>query len=304
MSTVFYTQDMPGERDWLKNQFPGIDMRETYSSNKWDNLTDNSAVEIPFTDNITVAKEKLGNIDFSKTIKSVFKQLNIPELEFGDNGWMLSKDLIINENIKFDNQHNSLINSYKLFTFGRSGSVFAESILQQQYKQHGSHCIHPGYQNLLKEVECLEDTNTMVVLLYRQNWWDWVAATSIIQKFGKFHYDTIPDLRQLKTFTLTKNKIDHLQSTQISIFNFWCNLRLKFPKKTFKLYRYEDIVDINQHRTDHKKIKYHHSDLIENYAEVRDLFLTNYEKDWKATEELALKHLNAMGVTPIHNGIL
>lgn len=300
MITVFYTQDLPHERDWLKQQYPDLDFRETYSSGKWNNLRPNSAVEIPFVDRNIPVKNLLKNHKIAQQIKVVYDQIAAPELEFGDISWTHTDQLCINQNLKFEQPNNKKFDSYMLFTFGRCGSLFLESILQKKMKSFAHHYCLDDHIN---GANFPDSDDVLMIFLYRQNWWNWIVSTAIGQKIRLFHYDDQVDWDKITPFKLTMQKIAHLHQQQKMIFNFWCNLRLKYPKRRIDLYTFEDIIPRNQHLTAHQRIPYDTKKIVLNYNESKMFFEEKYLRQWQEVEKNALSHLHRMQVVPTSGNI-
>lgn len=287
---ICYTQDVLGERPWLESHFPGYVNLETESSGKWLNAdsSGNLIFEIPYTSGYT-NEPKVGT-----KVKTIYtNKYTIKEI-FNDNGWTKSSQLLLNDNIRFGSQSIDTIKSYQMFNFARCGTVFAESILIKKYQKIQKHyCLDNSPETVVAKCQ---DPSTLICLIYRQDWWKWVVSTSIANNNDFYHYDSKVDWDSLRKVSIDRAVLSHLQNQVSAIFNFWCNLRLLYPMHHVKLFKFEDVILKNQHKTEHKKIPYSSESYIVDYENTKLLFDQEYLPVWQQMENNALSHLKKMQV--------
>jgi hypothetical protein len=299
---ICYTQDVPGEREWINSQFPKFTNLETESSGNWataDSLGD-LIWEIPYTDSYDVNFIKNLN---GTLVKTIYR--NDIDTVIHDNDILSADQLLINSKIKFLNNININIKSYSMFTFARCGSIFTESLLKQKYPPTGPHYGMVGIDkiNAVKSVSL--DLTTRVCLNYRSNWWSWLtshairAANTELTDRGVLHYNDNVDWNNDVCSTIISSEfIDEYEAHLINTFNFWIQLRIMLPEHQFSLFRFEDIVAVHQSNTNHKQIPYDKVKLIENYLEIKQIFDSKYLPRWQSIENKALNFLKQLNVSP------
>jgi len=302
MSNILcFTQDLPGEREWLKTQFPEFLFLETESSGKWAQYSadsdQNLLFELPFTDPVNHAFIKQLN---AKTVKTIFQnKLSINTL--GDNLWALSDQLLVHDSIKFDPIPDATPKSYMMFTVGRCGTKFIESVLNQTYSSvHHHYTLSPDPKPVVSM--CANPNDVLLCLSYRRDWWKWILSSKIALVNGYYHYNSYyhrigpVDWTKLKKSSITQQDLDLFEDRMVSIFNFWCNLRVCYPTHLMNLYVFEDIVDGAQAKTQHTKIPYNSADMILNHDEAKELFYAEYLLRWQHIEQRFLKHFKNMNI--------
>lgn len=291
---ICYTQDVPGEREWINSQFPGFTNLETESSGKWTNAnsTGDFIWEIPYTDlyDVTIIKN-LNN----PLVKTIYR--NDIDTVIHDNDILSVDRLLINSEIKFLNNTEDNIKSYSMFTFTRCGTLFTESLLRQKYPATGPHYVMVGIDkiNAVKSVSL--DLTTRVCLNYRSNWWSWLTSQAIGVANGVLHYyDNVDWDNDVCSTTISTEFIDKYETYLTNTFNFWIQLRIMLPEHQFSLFRFEDVLAVHQSNTDHKQIPYDKVKLINNYSEIKQLFDNEYLPRWQAIENRALNFLAQLNV--------
>lgn len=304
---VCYTQDVPGERDWINSQFPGYINLETESAGRWGTDTSSGGFIRE------VAKNDIDCCDFNfidgldaKFVKTIYN--NNLDLVIHDNIILKADELLVNNNIKFLN-NNFHIKNYMMFTFTRCGTVFTESILRQKYPNiRHEHYGPPDFDkvDVIKEF-CLHNNNVRICLNYRSSWWNWLTSQIIMTTNknattrGALHYSDNINWDDLKSSTINKEHFDFYEKTIINTFTFWIQLRLVLPTHQFSLFRFEDILPLYQSKTDHKQIPYNKNKLITNYSEAHKIFTEHYLPKWQSIEKKALRFLKQLNVSPTVN---
>jgi hypothetical protein len=293
---VCYTQDIPGEREWINSHFPGFINLETESSGKWNCIVNNKTIrEIPFTDPCTV------DLTSTKKIKTVYS--NKLDLVIHDNMILLADELLINKDINFLNSTNPVVNKYMMFTFTRCGTVFTESILQKKYPAVQSHYGYVGH-NKKEIVNMCSSDDIRICLNYRSNWWNWITSYAIAEanrhmtERGVLHYFDNVDWKSVVPTKITDDLFTKCEHYINSTFCFWCQLRLCLPNHTFSLFRFEDILPLYKNKTDHAQNPYDKTKLIIDYADTEQLFKERYLARWQAIEQKTLRFLKQMNVVP------
>lgn len=291
-NVICYTQDLPGERDWLRTEFPDHEFLETESSGLWHryNATDNNfLLEIPYSD------RDRGEIPADR-IKTVFACPDSLTRLFYDQTWTQTDQQRINPEIKFAAvDPDRAVDRYMMLTFSRCGTMFAESILQQRYQR-----LHPHYGlDLEPEKMAVEfqDPDLLLCMMYRRDWWRWAVSITIGEDHGCHHYDSKVDWASLYQVTIDKHQLDQLETRVFGIFNFWCNIRLLYPQHQVKLFTCEGVTGSDQNKTTHRKIDYDSAGLVKDYEESKQLFESEYLQRWQMMEHNALSHLANMQVS-------
>ena len=181
---ICFTQDVPGEREWLSGLFPSHLCLETQSSGRWSTVTDNPVIwEVPGPD---YHSGIYSGLDGAK-VKTIFQQDLPIETLLNDTGWLDSEDLYLHNRLNFaDADSAALINQYQMFTFARCGTVFTESILQKKYPVIEHHYVLEN--NLTRIVTACQNTQTLICLLYRRDWWSWLVSNIISENNDYYHY--------------------------------------------------------------------------------------------------------------------
>ena len=289
---ICFTQDVPGEREWLSGLFPSHLCLETQSSGRWSTVTDNPVIwEVPGPD---YHSGIYSGLDGAK-VKTIFQQDLPIETLLNDTGWLDSEDLYLHNRLNFaDADSAALINQYQMFTFARCGTVFTESILQKKYPVIEHHYVLEN--NLTRIVTACQNTQTLICLLYRRDWWSWLVSNIISENNDYYHYYSNVNFANLNSVEIGPAQIELYEERIRSIFNFWCNLRMCLPSHQFKLFEFADVIKQNQSNTDHKKIPYNPADFVVNHEKSKLLFDEEYLPRWQEIERNSLHHLSAMKV--------
>ena len=218
--------------------------------------------------------------------------LEITEL-LKDKSWGESDTHASIEGIEFDCIPHTY-DTYMMFTMGRCGTKFSESILQQKYKPLAHH--YTLDHNVVQCLQSCEPNNILLCFQYRSDWWGWCVSGAIARAYGHYHYNTYKDYSVLQPIALDKNYLKFFENWMITLFNFWCNMRVVYPTREIKLMEYSSIIPVNQERTEHTKIPYDPSKLIVDYDKSKEYFDTEMLPKWRQLETRFLNHLSTMKV--------
>jgi hypothetical protein len=292
-NNIIFTQDVPGEREWLLTKFPGFKSLETEFGGQWPTEYPAESSESLIWEVPPDSKLDCNKIQ-GPTYRSVFNSDS-----FIDYRWCHSDGLV--SNVDFSSAPKS--DTAWVLHFPRSGTVFLETIL----RSHGGYKTvlpHPGrkkpYSNPDVIHETLQTHQPDVYINYRKDWWGFTTSLLISMQFGFYHYNTGPDWETLKPFDATIENLDQVEHIVKSIWNFLCSTRTIFPKLNFYLIEFDDLIK-HQHLTKHTAIKYSKQSLIRNYEEVKNLFDTTYRQRFEQYQQRCVNHLKAMNCRVITN---
>jgi hypothetical protein len=289
---ICFTQDVPGEREWLASLFPEHLCLETASSGKWQSVSNEQVIwEVPCSDyNAGIGAE----LDGVK-VKTVFQQKLPTDVLLNDTGWIDAEQLYLHNQVNFaDANLGSPVSRYQMFTFARCGTVFTESLLLKKYPRIEHHYVLENNQNRI--VDQCQNTETLICLLYRRDWWAWLVSNIISEHNDYYHYDSTVDFSQLNSVEIGSTQIEQYEERIKSIFNFWCNLRMCLPMHQFKIFEFAEVIRQNQKATAHKKIPYEPSTFVLDHDKSKLFFESNYLPRWQEIEKNSLNHLSSMKV--------
>lgn len=290
MNKIIFTQDMPGERLWLKNKFLGYKSLETYASGLWPSKIpeykdNNNLYEISYKDN----EENLEwlKLDLPK-VKSVYS-INDYDCLFKSGFWSMSDSFI--SNLKFEN--TSYNNNFIILNLARSGTLFLQSILIKKLKEFTFHKSIGNYYENKDIVDQIKQNRLTVFFIYRNNAWDWCTSNVIAKKFGYYHYNNYPkDL--FKPMQINQTDIDSFIDMQISTWNFWCNLKCYVPDLNCYLIEYSNLIKEYGGKTLHKAMPYSKQNIITNYNNMHEIFLDKYKNIFDTIMKNGSNHLKNM----------
>lgn len=309
MNKIVFTQDVLGEREWLSSIFPRHKNFETEFSGLWPTkLPSDQGVdaiwEIP-PDSRSIVVDCPG-----EKILSLY-QLN---LNFISRYWTQS-DSFINRNIEFKRSSRSPY--AQVVTFNRCGTMFLESILfnkaisRYTYNKEWvkvNQCPWTGKQshhaNILsanpKFYDFVREDKPDIFVIYRDNWWDWFTSMIISIKYKQFwHYDSEINFDDLTPITVNDNDLNEMNSFCSSHWNAICHFRTLFPNLNFYIVNFSTLVEENQKLTSHNKVSYSKKQLIENYDQVKEIFVQNYQDIYSLYEQRSVRHLKNMNCTQV-----
>ena len=290
---IVFSQDVPGEREWLLQQFPGFTSLETEFGGNWPSAyptESNQSLIWEIPPDSELALEQVQGL----TYRSVFTSD-----KFLDKRWCHSDHIL--SKLNFESQPKS--STAWVLHFPRSGTVFLESILSA----------HGGYQRVLphagpdaddaknlKIYETLQANRPDVYLNYRKDWWGFTTSMLIAQHTNYYHYNTAPDWRDVQPFTASVQELDQVEHMAMSTWNFLCSTRTMFPNLNFYIYEFDDLI---QHRTltSHRAIDYSKQSLIKNYNELEQVFNAQYLDRFVQYQNRCLRHLNEMACQTLKN---
>lgn len=286
MNKIIYTQDVPGERNWISSQFPDFENLETEYSGKWStNLfsnKQNTIWEIPPDSMLDVS-----TIDCIK-----YKSLYQLDIDFISNRWCESEQLLI-RNLKFDSQPRA--EKAQVLTFYRTGTIFLESILYQicGYAKGGDLALLASTDDSKMIYDLAKTSQPDIFLCYRSDWWEWIVSVLISEKFDYYHYDSDIDWQQLESFEILLQDFEHWANIARSNWQALCHFRTQFPNLNFYVFEFSTLVK-NKHLTNHRSIKYDKKSLISNYSQAKTLFETQYLLKFQLWEKNCVRHLQTM----------
>lgn len=275
---VVYTQDVPGEREWLRSKFPDHYMYETVDSGKWESTHGQGLYEMPFSNDAEPP------VTIDKAFKSVYTKGS-----YYDKRWMTDSDLI--SNLEFT-EFKGTGTEFFVITTGRAGTVFIEDILQNKYSKLRKHV---GIRSESLPRDLIAEYNPMVFLVYRNSWWGWITSTEISLKYDYYHHHNIK-LDKLKPFEITAEDLAARHEQMYYTWESWCNFRSQYPELEVCVLEFGDNIAKFKEHTEHAKISYNKRDIITNYDEAEQDFNRLYLEKFNRYEQYGLKHLTAMNV--------
>jgi hypothetical protein len=293
MTKLIFTQDVPGEREWLANQFPDHINHQTASSSGWTakdliQATDKDIFEISWRD---PCYNELYQDSSLQQIKSFFSPN--PNLSVDDNrNWTLSNNFVSrSQYVEFRNLPNQF---YLCLTLGRAGTVFVESLLKQHYCALQNHIgIGPDRQKNLQIAELIRQhqNNLTVALVYSSDLWRNFISTVIALRYGYHHYNSNFDWSSCAPIEISQIDFDNHINALVYAWSLWCNLRSIFPSLDFYFLDGATMFDKYAKFTNHAPIAYNKAHLITNYNEVEQEFQYRYKTPWQQKLNRIQKHL-------------
>jgi hypothetical protein len=293
MNKIVFTQDVPGEREWLATQFPGYENLETEFSGKWP--------AVPFAQNHNTLWEipPDSTMDVSAVVCDKHKSLYQLDLDFISPKWCDSSHLLLN-NLDFTSQPRA--KKAQVLHFPRSGTVFLESILFRKCgydKDRGWNQVDPisdhaamgGNDQVLYNL--LTKSQPDIFLCYRSDWWAWALSILISKNFDYWHYLDVVDWDQLPPFEVSARDFDYLVAEVRARWQALCHMRTQFPHFNFYIFEFSELIK-NGHLTDHKAINYDKKKLIANYTQAETLFKSEYLSKFQVWEKNSIGHLQTM----------
>lgn len=297
---IVFTQDVPGEREWLQTQFPGYKNLETEFGGKWVNpkfnRDENTIWEMP-PDSV---------LDVTDIPCAKYKSFYQHDTAFISPRWVDSNRVLLN-NVEFPGQ--SRATKAQVLHFARCGTVFLESILYtvcgyskdqgwNQSDPKSDHAFLGGDdKNLYKLVE---KSNPDIFLCYRKDWWAWATSTLISKHFDYYHYNDAVNWEELEPFAVTVNDLDILSQEVRANWQSLCHFRTCFTHLNFYIFEFSDLIK-HSDLTDHRKINYNKKALISNYNDTQALFENMYLPKFQVWEQNCLAHLKAMNCEVIQD---
>jgi hypothetical protein len=300
MNKIIFTQDVPGEREWIQSQFPGHHMFESEFGGKWPKnpfIQNFDAVwEIP-PDSVT---------DLTSVSGETYKSLYQLDTDFVSPKWCDADHLLI-RNLEFGSQPRSP--KAQVIHVARSGTVFLESILYRHFDYLKDRRWNP------RDIPCdhywLHDddkifydliTRSMpdIYFVYRKNWWDWFVSNQICLQFDYYHYFDDVDWESLPPFEITASDMERMVEIIKSTWNSMCHFRTHFPTLNVYIIEFSDLIK-HQHLTTHQAIAYDKKRLVKNYNEARELFDANFTRKFDQLANRCLVHLQNMNCHVIRN---
>ena len=294
MNNIVFTQDVPGERDWLNSQFPGFKNLETEFSGKWPghlfSQPCDTIWEVPPESTVDVV-----NVNCDK-----YKSLYQLDLNFISHRWCEANKLLINNNIEFGSQPQAA--KAQVLTFTRCGTVFLESILYGPGgydKDRGwnksdpttDHAFLGGDDSVLYGL--IEKSQPDIFLCYKNDWWSWATSLLICQNFDYYHYNDDVRWDQLPPFEISTKDLDMLAKKVHVNWMALCHFRTQFPHLNFYIIEFSKLIK-HADLTDHQGIKYNKKNLITNYFQTQTMFEDIYLPKFRRWQHNCLGHLQTM----------
>jgi hypothetical protein len=280
---IVFTQDVPGEREWINSHFPGYINLETVHSGKWPPngiFADDNNLLFEYS-----RKDPIVDTEFVGATKSLYTK----DIGIIDNTWIYADNLISNLDFSIPKTCNEY---YQAVTFRRVGTVFTESLLRQQYKRLAAHYANNKDNKLVNLLT--NHKNTDIALIYRDNWWEWITSCFIGHNYGFHHHDTQIDWASLPAIELSESVLDQHYQLCKTNWNFFCNLRVLFPDRIFYLLEFSDMIEKYSAYTDHKKIIYDKKQLISNFDLMHNIFNLRYKNNFETITKRCCSHLVKM----------
>ena len=297
---IIFTQDVPGEREWIQSQFPGYHMFESEFSGNWPSE--------PYQQNFDAVWEIPPDSTrgvYCVAVKT-YKSLYQLDTDFVSSGWCDADHLLIND-LKFVSQPHS--SKAQVIHLARSGTVFLESILYHHFNYTRDRKWNPlnlkcdhhwigGDDQIFYNL--MSRSMPDIYFVYRKNWWDWFLSLQISLNFDYYHYFDKVDWDSLLPFEITISDMEKTLSTVKGTWNHMCHFRTHFPTLNFYIIEFSDLIK-NQHLTTHKAIAYNKRRLVKNYNESRELFEASYASKFDQLANRCLAHLQIMNCQVIQN---
>jgi hypothetical protein len=297
---VIFTQDVPGEREWIQTQFPDYENLESEFSGKWTKpwfSQDQKTIwEIPPDSDLDVSQ-----IPCTK-YKSFYQQ----DTEFISSRWVESNQVLLN-NINFFSSPRAA--KAQVLHFARCGTVFLESILYKvcKYdKDRGWNKLDPTSDHAFLGGEnkdlyaIVNQSKPDIFLCYRNNWWAWATSVLISKKFDYYHYNDNINWKELTPFSVTNQDLEILSQEARANWQSLCHFRTCFPNLNFYIFEFSDLIK-HSNLTDHRQINYDKKALISNYSEMQSLFEKTYLPSFQVWEKNCIAHLTSMNCEVIRD---
>ena len=299
-SKIVFTQDLPGEREWLEQQFPDHTMYETEFSGKWPDKPFNQSVPAVYE----IPPDSLLNVSDLPIPK--YKSLYKLDSKFVSPKWCQADQLLIN-NLNFAPQPKA--KKAQVIHFARSGTVFLESILYQKCNYikdigwnpktpHSDHHQLGGDDSLFYNL--IDNSRPDIFFCYRKNWWDWFVSLQIALQFDYYHYYNNVAWDQLAPFEITSNHMEEQLNQITAGWNAICHFRTYYPNLNFYIFEFSDLIK-HQSLTSHQKINYNKQRLISNYDSAKQMFEHEYVLKFDKCARNSLTHLQTMNCKIIKN---
>jgi predicted DNA binding CopG/RHH family protein len=294
---ICFTQDVPGERDFINSHFPQHINLETNSSGNWpakmptEGSSDkNFLYEIAYSDYFS--HQQL--LDLNLPTYKLFYKKNPSTNVLDNRHWVYADHLL--HNFDFQEFRDELDPYFQVLHVARSGTVFTESILSKKYKKinhhHGVSCEDNVNAAWIDTLDI--NKKVTVALVYNEDIWRVLTSTKIANTYGFHHHYSVIDWENLEPLVLTNKDMLDFQSMLISSFNWFCNTRSCLPTHNFYLLEGSNLINKYSKYTTHSKINYDKKKLISNYNEAKQEFETHFQKNLQLITFRMKNHLTAM----------
>ena len=293
---IIFTQDVPGEREWLSTQFPEFNNLETEFSGKWP--------AVPFTQDSNTLWEVPPDslLDVSTVNCTKYKSLYQLDTSFVSSKWCEADHLLIND-LKFEPQPRA--KKAQVLTFSRCGTVFLESILYKKCgydKNRQWNPLDPTADHVFlgsndTDAELYKLVNNVqpdIFLCYRANWWAWAISVLISKHFDYYHYQDNVAWDAAEPVTITIDELDTLVREVRANWQSLCHFRTQFTHLNFYIFEFSELIK-NNHLTQHRAISYNKKRLISNYDQLQTVFEALYQPKFELWQKNCIGHLQTMG---------
>lgn len=285
---IIFTQDLPGERNWLQSQFPKYANLETVHAGHWPNscpdlIEDKSyLLEVPESDDISL---------YSYTKLDSF--VSLFDLGHNQTKWIYADKLL--SNVEFSKFSDINKTHYQGITFGRVGTVFVESLFNKTLAMLSSHtAVKDELTNKSTIDSILPYENSYVVLTYRSNWWAWASSMAISHHHGFYHFNDDVNWDSAEPIIINEETLKSLEQQIIASWNFFFQVRMACPRHSFYLLKFEDMLKNYANNTDHKAMSYDKKKLIQNYDQAEEMCIRDFLPRWETWGQNAVRHLASM----------
>jgi hypothetical protein len=296
MNKIVFTQDVPGEREWLESLFPLHENLRSEFGNTWP-----TAVPTDLHYPLIWEIPPESTVDVSKIAFDKIKSLYTIDDEFIANSWCESSTLLSN---KLTFSHSPRSKFAHILTFTRTGTVFLEEVLYNKcgYIKKRNHSLVPDKNSDSSKTlyKFIEDRRPDIFIPYRTDWWEWLVSVMISRKYDWYHHYSKVEWDKLEPFDLARDDIDLLVSMVKHHWQGLCHLRTKFPNLNFYVVEFSDII-ANDRLTNHRAVSYNKKLLVKNYDSMKTLFEVEYLSNFRRWERNILGHFKTMNFIFIKN---
>jgi hypothetical protein len=172
--------------------------------------------------------------------------------------------------------------------------MFIQSIVSKKLNEFQLHESIGSQERNTELAEIIKANDLTVFLVYRKDAWNWCTSNLIASRFGYHHYHSYHK-NNYTTMTAERTDLDKLIKTQLSTWDFWCNLKCYVPDLNCYLLEFDDSINKYKNITNHTAMPYVKNDIITNYQEIQNVFDNEYRSIFDkiiANGSTHLKHMN------------
>lgn len=288
---IIFTQDVLGEREWLRSTFPDYNNLETHSSGLWnvdfpDLSTENNLYEMSFRDPTNY--NQIENSSITK-IKSFYTD-DYSTVLFDNKNWVYSTSFVSTANYQpWEDKPK-----FWVLHLARTGTVFVESLLQKHRIKHRRHVGAESDSQLISVYqECKNNPDINFVFVYRDAMWETFTST-VLAKTNGYHHQTGFDWSSAAPVTITHDHMLDFYSVVVFTFNFWCNLRSMLPSHSFTVINGSEAFVKYRQFTNHGPVVYDKTKLITNYLDAKKQWYLFFDRRLQNIVQNTISHLSKM----------